>query len=524
MRKRVKFGVTGAVVLLTGVGGYGAVDALGLLKKTGPLTTDEVHSTAQDFLDAWGKGDLTTAAMLTDDGSAAGQALTQFRRGAGADVSFKAERQSAARVDFSVTLRFRHDGGASTWTYGSSMRLVRDPGTGEPRVAWLPSVVHPKLRKGDTLTVAEAATPAVEAVDRDGKKLTTKEFPSLAGVLPALGERYGDKLGGTPRVEVRLTTSSGRPAESLHVISAGKPVKLRTTLSAKVQRAAEQAVKEFPESSAVAVKPSSGEILAVANNRKDGFNAAFLGKLAPGSTMKIITAAALLEKGLVTAPGSAPCPKLSSIAGTTFHNLNNFELPGGTFSDGFIRSCNTTFIEFADDIDADTLSREAREVFGVGLEWQSGVATFDGSVPEATGAERAASMIGQGQVQMNPLNMASVAATAATGTFRQPNLVSPDVDDRTLAEAQRSLPNDVARQLRDMLRRTAREGTAAKAMRGLQGDIGAKTGSAEVAGDAVSDSWFTGYRNDIAAAAVVEQGGHGSDAAGPIVRNMLGSE
>lgn len=282
-------------------------------------------------------------------------------------------------------------------------------------------------------------------------------------------------------------------------------------------------MKRFPEASAVAVKPSSGEILAVANNREDGFNAAFLGKLAPGSTMKIITAAALLEKGLATAPGTAPCPKFSAVGETTFHSLNEFEIPAATFSDGFIRSCNTTFIEFADDVAAYTLSREAREVFGVGVEWHSGVATFDGSVPEATGAERAASMIGQGQVQMNPLNMASVAATAATGRFRQPNLVSPDLDDRSIAEAQRSLPGDVARQLRDMLRRTATEGTAAKALQGLRGDVGAKTGSAEAAGDAVSNSWFTGYRDDIAAAAVVEQGGHRGDAAGPVVRDILES-
>ncbi|MCX4904388.1 penicillin-binding transpeptidase domain-containing protein [Streptomyces sp. NBC_00878] len=521
MRNRIKLAVTSAAVLLTGASGYGAVDALGLLKKTGPLSADEVRSTAQDFLDSWQEGDLTAAAALTDDGDAAHQALTQFRRGAGTDVSFKTERQDATRVSFATTLRFRDDGRTSTWTYGSSIKLLRDPGTGEPRVAWLPSVVHPKLRKGDAMTVAEAAAPVVDAVDRDGKKLTAKEFPSLAGVLPSLGRRYGDKLGGTPEVEVRLTRAGGRSSESLHVISAGKPVRLRTTLSAKVQRAAERAVKKFPESSTVAVKPSNGEILAVANNRGDGFNAALLGQLAPGSTMKIITAAALLEKGLVTAPGPAPCPKAARVGGTTFHNLDEFEMPGATFSDGFSRSCNTTFLEFADDIDADTLSREAREVFGVGLDWHSGVATFDGSVPKATGAEKAATMIGQGQVQMNPLNLASVAATASTGRFKQPNLVPPDVDGRPLAEAQRSLPDDVARQLRTMLHRTATEGTAAKAMQGLPGDIGAKTGSAEVGGNATSDSWFAGYRDDVAAAAVVQKGGHGGDAAGPLVRDVL---
>jgi cell division protein FtsI/penicillin-binding protein 2 len=58
-------------------------------------------------------------------------------------------------------------------------------------------------------------------------------------------------------------------------------------------------------------------------------------------------------------------------------------------------------------------------------------------------------------------------------------------------------------------------------MSGLGGDIGAKTGSAEVDGQTTSDSWFTGFRNDLAAAAMAEQGGHGGDAAGPIVADVL---
>ena len=72
-----------------------------------------------------------------------------------------------------------------------------------------------------------------------------------------------------------------------------------------------------------------------------------------------------------------------------------------------------------------------------------------------------------------------------------------------------------------MMHRTATSGTAAAAMSGLSGDIGAKTGSAEVDGQAVSNSWFTGYRNDVTAAAMVQSGGHGGDAAGPVVAAVL---
>ena len=71
----------------------------------------------------------------------------------------------------------------------------------------------------------------------------------------------------------------------------------------------------------VAVKPSTGEVLAVANNRKDGFNAAFEGEVAPGSTMKIITAAMLIDNGVTSMNGPAPCPDTATWQSQTFKNL-----------------------------------------------------------------------------------------------------------------------------------------------------------------------------------------------------------
>jgi cell division protein FtsI/penicillin-binding protein 2 len=122
---------------------------------------------------------------------------------------------------------------------------------------------------------------------------------------------------------------------------------------------------------------------------------------------------------------------------------------------------------------------------------------------------------------MNPLNMASVVATAKTGTFHQPYLVSPDVDDRTLAKAPRSLSSSTRAQLQSMLQYTAAAGTAAEAMAGLGSDSGAKTGSAEVDGQKKPNGWFTAWKGDLAAAGVVQQGGHGGEAAGPLVAAML---
>ena len=76
-------------------------------------------------------------------------------------------------------------------------------------------------------------------------------------------------------------------------------------------------------------------------------------------------------------------------------------------------------------------------------------------------------------------------------------------------------------QLRELMNYTAAYGTAAEAMSGLGPDYGAKTGSAEVDGQSKPNGWFTAYRGDLAAAGVVQAGGHGGDTAGPIVAALL---
>ncbi|GAA3127343.1 hypothetical protein GCM10017687_47620 [Streptomyces echinatus] len=357
--------------------------------------------------------------------------------------------------------------------------------------------------------------------------LTRRKYPSLGPVLDELRRRYGDKTGGRPGVELVIrhqTAADGSQAAdtTLLTLAEGRPGKLPTTLSASAQAAAEKAVLKYPESSVVAVKPSTGEILALANNRRDAFDAALLGERAPGSTMKIISAATLIDNGLTTANGPAPCPSDAMSEGQTFHNLKGLEPDGhATLSESFARSCNTAFIKFADEVKVDSLTREAEDRFGLGRDnWQIGVPSFDGRVPAAGGPDTAAALIGQGQVQMSPLNMASVTATAMSGAFRQPVVVPLKLDGREPARA-RGLSSATVQQLRAMMSRTAHSGTAAGVMARLGGDVGAKTGSAEVDGEARPDSWFAGYRDDMAAAALVQDGGHGIDAAGPIVASVL---
>ncbi|MER7565729.1 penicillin-binding transpeptidase domain-containing protein [Streptomyces sp. NPDC048523] len=536
MAKGVKVAVVSTVfAVMVGGAGYGAynfVSALsddgsggvGETKRSGPPTADEVKETSKDFFAAWEKGDAASAAALTNNGTAAEVLLTAY----GADahigrVHITPGTATGATVPYSVKATVSYDGKSKPLAYTSKLTVVRGVTTGKALVDWQPALVYPKLQRDDRLVTGKSANPSIEAVARDGKVLTKEKYPSLGPVLDALRERYGSEAGGTPGIELVIKHPDQSPDTSLLTLAEGRAGKLQTTISASAQAAAEKAVKLYGQSSVVAVKPSTGEVLAVANNRTDGFNAAFEGTKAPGSTMKIITAAMLIDNGVTSMNGPAPCPPDAVWQGQTFKNLTGMQPnESASLANSFMRSCNTAFIKLIDEkpLTDESLTLEAQNRFGIGEDWKTGIVSFDGKVPAVSGPDRAANAIGQGQVQMNPLNMASVTATAITGAFRQPYLVSPKLDSRELATA-KGLPYNTASQLKQMMRLTATQGTAARAMAGLGGDIGAKTGSAEVDGQQVSNSWFTGFRNDMAAAAMTEEGGHGGDAAGPIVAAVL---
>jgi hypothetical protein len=495
--------------------------------KTGPLTTAEVRTASARFLTAWQHGKVSEAASATDDPSTAGKLLTGYAKDAHLkDVTLTPGTAKGARVPFSVKATVTYRSLSEPVAYDSSLTVVRRPGDGEPLVDWHAAVVHPDLRDGDTLVTGESGTPPVKALDRDGGEVTAARYPSLGTVLDGLREKYGKQAGGTAGVELRVVRGTAAKAaklsdKTLVELSKGTPGTVKTTLSPALQAAAEQQVAKRARASVVVLRPSTGEILAVANSGH-GFNTAFQGSLAPGSTMKVITSSLLLDKGLAAPDKPHPCPKTFTYGGWKFHNDDDFEIKGGTFKASFARSCNTAFISQAKKLENDDLTKQAQQVFGLSMNnWAIGVPTFDGSVPVQSAAQMAASLIGQGGVRMNPLNMASVAATVRSGSFHQPYLVAPSFDHRTLATATRTMPSGTLSQLRELMRYTAASGTAAQAMSGLGPDYGAKTGSAEVDGQKKPNGWFTAYRGDLAAAGVVQAGGHGGDTAGPIVATLL---
>ncbi|MET9133953.1 penicillin-binding transpeptidase domain-containing protein [Streptomyces antibioticus] len=539
MRKGAKAAIVGSVfTVMVGGAAYGAFNIVDALNgggpgaggsgpapvRTGPPSGSEVKETSAAFFAAWEKGQPSAAAALTNNAQKAEALLTSYDGAAHiSGVKITPGAAGGATVPFTVKATVSYEGKSRPLAYESALTVVRGVTTGKALVDWQPSVVHPELKDmDDTLVTGESAAPPIEAVDRDGKVLTKEKYPSLGPVLDQLRAKYGDKAGGTPGVELAVHHAEPESADSpLLTLTEGRAGRLPTTLSARVQAAAEKAVTKYPESSVVAVRPSSGEVLAIANNRTDGWNAAVLGQVAPGSTMKIVSAATFIDNGITTASGPAPCPSEAVWQSQTFHNITDMKPnENATLSESFARSCNTAFVKYADDLKVDTLTAEARDRFGIGLNWQTGIVSFDGSVPASGGPDTAANLIGQGQVQMNPLTMASVTATAMTGAFRQPVIVPQSLDGRELARA-RGLSAGTVSQLRGMMNRTATSGTAAGVMSGLSGRIGAKTGSAEVDGQAKSNSWFTGYRDDVAAAAMVQDGGHGIDASGPLVAEVL---
>ncbi|MET8693430.1 penicillin-binding transpeptidase domain-containing protein [Streptomyces bauhiniae] len=495
--------------------------------KTGPPSALEIKTVTSRFLTAWQQGRVTEAAAATDDAKGATALLTGYTKDARLkDVTLTAGRATGAKVPFSVRATVSYQGVSKPLAYTSSLTVVRRASDGAALVGWQPAVVHPELKDGDTLVTGASGTPPVKALDRAGGELTVTAYPSLGSVLDGLREKYGKTAGGKAGVELRVvrgkaSEKAGLSDKTLVELSEGTPGTVKTTLDPKFQAAAEQQVAKRERASVVALRPSTGEILAVANSGH-GFNIGFQGSLAPGSTMKVITSSLLIEKGLAEADKKHPCPKTFTFGGWKFHNDDDFEIKNGTFKASFARSCNTAFISQAKKLKNDDLTKQAQQVFGLSMNnWSVGVPTLDGSVPVQSAAQMAASLIGQGGVRMNPLNMASVAATVKTGTFHQPYLVAPSVDHRTLATASRTMSPKTLGQLRELMNFTAAYGTAAEAMSGLGPDYGAKTGSAEVDNQKKPNGWFTAYRGDLASAGVVQAGGHGGDTAGPIVATLL---
>ncbi|MGA9747484.1 MAG: penicillin-binding transpeptidase domain-containing protein, partial [Nocardioides sp.] len=299
---------------------------------------------------------------------------------------------------------------------------------------------------------------------------------------------------------------------------------LVTTLDLDLQAGAERILADVgPASALVALRPSTGDILAAASGPgSEGYSTATVGQYAPGSTFKAVSALALLRSGL-TPRSALSCPTSTVVDGKRFENYDDY--PAGangqiSFADAVANSCNTAFIDARDR--AGDLAGAAASL-GLGVDHDLGFPAYFGQVPEpASETSRAASMIGQGQVLASPMAMAAVAASIAEGRTVVPLLLPEQTPDEAAGPGER-LGRGEAAALRGMLRGVVTRGSGVGLSDVPGGPVIAKTGTAEF-GDAEplqTHAWMIAAQDDLAVAAFVELGDSGSGTAGPLLEAML---
>ncbi|MDQ1696606.1 MAG: penicillin-binding protein [Frankiaceae bacterium] len=257
----------------------------------------------------------------------------------------------------------------------------------------------------------------------------------------------------------------------------------------------------------------------------------------PGSTFKVITAAAALSSGKYTPSSQLPAPDQLTLPQTT-HKLQNFEgeqcAGGGQISlaDALRVSCNTAFGGLGLRLGADAIKKQA-EAFGFGkalsIPIPVAASVFPGDIPPP---QVAFSAIGQYSDAVTPLQMAMVAAGVANhGVVMQPYLVAktlaPDLSTLSQTvphELGRAVDPGVAADLTRMMQGVVESGTGTAAQ--LPGiAVAGKTGTAENVPGQPTHAWFICFapaqNPKVAVAVLVEHGGTGGTAAAPIARQVM---
>jgi len=317
---------------------------------------------------------------------------------------------------------------------------------------------------------------------------------------------------------------------------------VRTTIDAALQLRVASIVEAHARqtsgpAAAVVLDPDTGALLASASYpwpAADGgedvedqadplLDRARYGLYPPGSTFKLVTAAAALNRDVDLANTVFACNRLpDGRIGTTLsgwsrpvrddvldtHPHGNIDLRGG-----LVHSCNAYFAQLALELGAQPLLDCASRL-GIAL------------TPSATPLARVRDTLpqvgyGQADVLATPLRMARVAAAvAASGTLRDAHWdQSPTVKTNTF------LAPAAARILGSYMRDVVVSGTGSS-LRGSAWPIAGKTGTAEVAG-AQSHAWFVGYapygaaKRRIAFAVVIEHAGYGGRTAAPVAGEIV---
>ena len=513
--------------------GGGSTQTTGYLP-TGSSAGEDAQQTATAFLRAWDAGDLQQAANYTDDPAAARAALTAFQTRlhlrkltstAGAATASSWTSATAARqVRYAAGAIVATSSGAGavsgTWRYHASLVAYQPKQSRYWYVAWAPADLAPNLTASTHLEAVAVAPRVTSVNDASGNDLTSYGDPGLNNITASM--KTGAPAGyGTPGLNVEIQSRTGKLlVRTRAVVVPPKNVSgLATTIKAAAEKAAQAAVGRHGDSSMVAIQPSTGKILAIANN--DGFNDfALTADVSPGSTMKVITSTALLNSGVLNPQSPVACPKTYTVQGITFHNDQNETEPAGTpFLTDFAQSCNNAFTSQYEHLSG-ALASTAKEYYGLDQKWDIGIsgiaASYFNAPADASGAELAQEAFGQGALSASPIAMASIAATVDTGTFEQPILV-PGVKQLTATP----LPASTDEGLKEMMREVVTSGTAAGL--GFGPTVYAKTGTADISNQGKPNSWLVAFDTgqNLAVACLVLDSGYGAQYAAPEVQNFL---
>lgn len=368
------------------------------------------------------------------------------------------------------------------------------------------------LRPSDIDPIREqlAAVPGVSLPEHGQLIRTDRDLESPA--MTGLPNAWLQELQASGGWSVEIDNPGAEPIEV-----AGAPMgevdDLVSTLEIRIQEAAQSAVDGSGQAaSLVAIQPSTGGILAVAqNSAADQQGPVSLeGRFPPGSTFKVVTTAAALESGVVGPDEIVPCPAQITVSGRTIPNDDDFALGEVPLETAFARSCNTSQAVISDRLEPESMKNTAAQLgLGVGY-FVPGLSTYTGSVPVTErGPGRVEAAIGQGEVLASPFGMAVMTASLANnGQMILPQLISgmPAVAN----DSPEPLPQNVVDTLRRYMEQTVQSGTAtaANSIPGLAG----KTGTAEV-GSGPAHGWFVATVGDIAVAVLIE----GADSSVPAV-------
>ncbi|MGW6512631.1 penicillin-binding transpeptidase domain-containing protein [Streptomyces niveus] len=373
---------------------------------------------------------------------------------------------------------------------------------------------------------------------------------------------YSHVLDGTDsRLKNPLDALTGKQAAPGGVV---------TTIDPAVQKAAFDALGD-KKGAAVAIDPATGRILGMVSTPSydpsrisgtdDGdawqrlnddpdkpmVNRALRQPLPPGSTFKLVVAAAALEDGLygsVDTRTQSQDPYTLPGTSTVLPNENaSAPCEDATIRTALRYSCNNVFAKMAADLGKDKVGAMAAKMGFNDAEQDVPVRAAESVYPsDMDDAQTALTGIGQFEVTATPLQMAMVSSALANdGVLQSPHMVSEVVDagGDTLTSyedepSRRIVSSSTAEQLRSAMVTVVDEGTATNA-RIAGAEVGGKTGTAQhgVDNSQTPYAWFTSYAKDastgkeVAVAVVVEDSGaarsevSGNGLAAPIAKKMM---